>query len=104
MALVYLKLFSGRRSIDEQMRTFGTPGPVLGPFPFMQTAYGDRMKFDRSVVVELVQGLIYYDGTFYGGWSVIDGDTVCRSEDLQQRLETFEPSKAVQPWQGQLAA
>jgi hypothetical protein len=66
MALVYLELFNGRRSIDEQMRTFGTKGPVLGPFPFLQTAYGDSLKFDRSVVVELVQGLIFYGGTFYG--------------------------------------
>jgi hypothetical protein len=104
MALVYLELFNGRRSIDEQMRTFGTKGPVLGPFPFMQTAYGDRHKFDRSVVVELIQGLIFYGGTFYGSWSVIDSDTVCRSEDMQQRLETFEPSKAIHPWQGPLAA
>ena len=104
MALVYLELFNGRRSIDEQMRTFGTKGPVLGPFPFLQTAYGDSLKFDRSVVVELVQGLIFYGGTFYGSWSVIDSDTVCRSEDMQQRLETFEPSKAIHPWQGQLAA
>jgi hypothetical protein len=104
MALVYLELFNGRRSIDEQMRAFGTPGPVLGPFPFMQTAYGDRLKFDRSVIIELVDGLIYYGGTFYGGWSVIDEDTVCRSEDLQQRLETFEPTQAIHPWQGQLAA
>jgi hypothetical protein len=104
MTLVYLELFNGRRSIDEQMRAFGTPGPVLGPFPFMQTAYGDRLKFDRSVIIELIDGLIYYGGTFYGGWSVIDEDTVCRSEDLQQRLETFEPTQAIHPWQGQLAA
>ena len=104
MALVYLELFNGRRSIDEQMRTFGTKGPVLGPFPFLQTAYGDSLKFDRSVVVELIQGLIFYGGTFYCSWSVIDSDTVYRSEDMQQRLETFEPSKAIHPWQGQFAA
>jgi hypothetical protein len=102
--LVYLELFNGRRSIDEQMRSFGTPGPVLGPFPFVKTDCGDRLKFDRDVVVELTLGLFYYGDTFYGGVSVIDTDTVCRSEDLQQRLETFEPSKTVQPWRGQLAA
>jgi hypothetical protein len=48
--------------------------------------------------------LIFYGGTFYGSWSVIDSDTVYRSEDMQQRLETFEPSKAIHPWQGQFAA
>jgi len=34
MALVYLELFNGRRSIDEQMRTFGTKGLSLVPSPF----------------------------------------------------------------------
>lgn len=77
---------------------------MLGPFPFMQTIYGDCLKFDRSVVVEPIDGLFYYGGTFFGGWSVIAADTVCRSEDLQQRLETFEPAKAIHPWQRQLAA
>lgn len=104
MALVYLELFNGRSTVDEQMRRFGKPGPVLGPFPFLQTTYGDNLKFDRSMMIDLVQGLIYYAGTFYSDWSVIDGDTVCRSEDLQQRLETFDPAKAVHPWAGQLAA
>jgi hypothetical protein len=54
--------------------------------------------------VEPIDGLFYYGGTFFGGWSVIAADTVCRSEDLQQRLETFEPAKTIHPWQRQLAA
>jgi hypothetical protein len=76
------------------MSDFGDRGPILGPFPFFQTTYGDSLKFGMDTMVTLVQGLIFYGGTWYGDWSVISQDTVVQNDNLKCRVESFDPAKA----------
>lgn len=92
--MVYLELFHGRKAVDEDMSDWGAQGPVLGPFPFLQTTYGDSLKFGKSTMLTLVQGLIFYAGTWYGDWSVISQDTVMQQDNLKCRVELFDPAKA----------
>ena len=96
---VYLRLFHGQRDPDEDLEEWGSEGPVIGPFAFVQVTYMCDVKFAASPEVmerffpdvmsgwrarDLanargplcdwrfdVQGdLILYDGVYYGDWSI----------------------------------
>lgn len=41
---VYLELFHGRRSLDQDMDDWGLEGPILGPFDWVHTTYGSEIK------------------------------------------------------------
>ena len=70
----YLKLFHGRERPDEPLDDWGEPGPIFGPYPFFHTTYQSDIKFDDDRgVLRIVGDLVYYDGMFYGDWSVFDG-------------------------------
>jgi hypothetical protein len=90
--MVFLELFHGRETVDEEMEDFGSQGPVIGPLPFLHTTYGDCLKFGEGMV-GLVQGLIFYDGIFYGDWSVISEDLVQATPSLKCRVEAFDETK-----------
>jgi hypothetical protein len=49
--MVYLQLFHGRKTPDEQMSGWGTEGPVLGPFPFVHSTYGSDIKVDSDAPI-----------------------------------------------------
>jgi hypothetical protein len=60
--MVYLELFNGRKTPDEQMSDWGTEGPILGPFPFVHSTYATDIKIDAEAPWFLIDGLLYYDG------------------------------------------
>ena len=66
--MVYLELFHGRETVDEEMDDLGSQGPVIGPLPFLHTTYGD--------------------------WSVISEDFVQATPSLLSRVEAFNDGKA----------
>lgn len=94
---VYLELFHGRKSVDEQLNDWGSQGPILGPFKYVHTTYATDIKIETvdgvDGVPRLNNELLYYDGTYYGDWSTFGG------EDLQIgdtcRVRPFEGVKAV---------
>ncbi len=69
---IYIHLFHGRKTPDEQLEDWGHDGPVLGPFPFAHITYNTDIKLDNEAFHELrfVDDLLYYDGVYYGDWSV----------------------------------
>lgn len=92
--MAYLKLFHGRDSPDTELSGWGEDGPIFGPFPYFHTTYGVEIKFDEDEchVLPIVEELVYYDGMFYGDWSVIDGPVDASEQSL---IAEFQPSLAL---------
>ncbi|MCA9078012.1 MAG: hypothetical protein R3C02_26340 [Planctomycetaceae bacterium] len=98
----YLKLFHGRERPDEQLDDWGEPGPIFGPYPYFHATYQSDIKFeDERGVLTIVGDLVYYDGMFYGDWSVFDGPV---SDEDAHRHILFESDKAVVPDKFRLCA
>ena len=91
--MAFLRLFHGRRNRDEDMNVWGQPGPSFGPFPFFHTTYHSDIKFDEQngFALEIIDGLVFYDGWYYGDWTVTD------LPDSADELRMFDPQKAVLP-------
>ena len=77
MDQVVIHLFHGRKSPSKDMDDHGTEGPWLGPFDYVHFTYMSDIKiannnhgesFDDRLRIH--EGLIYYDGVFYGDFSV----------------------------------
>jgi len=94
--MIYLYLFHGRKNPDEQMDDWGEDGPTLGPLQYVHTTYRDDIKVlaagaADSVVLSTVGDCLYYDGMYYGDWSVYEADSPTR--DLVQ----IDEAKATVP-------
>lgn len=95
---LYLELFHGRADRHQSMEDWGREGPILGPFHYAHTTYADDIKLALCSAAEecelqVVDGLVYYDGAWYGDWSVFVG----LNEAAAARLAPFEKDKAVPP-------
>lgn len=80
---VWLHLFHGRDTVDEDMDDWGYDGPTIGPLEFVHTTYGDNIKFhftyhadavefglEQDEMINLVEGCFPFQGKFYGDYSV----------------------------------
>lgn len=96
---LYVMLFHGRKRKNEDLDNWGSDGPILGPFHWVHTTYGGNHKLghgpegDTLGELYLDDDLIYYDGVWYGDWSVI---THLDGLD-RKRVATFELSKSTPP-------
>ena len=93
---LYLKLFHGRSHPEEELDDWGADGPIFGPSPFFHTTYGWLVKFSEEgddAVLYLSDDMLYYDGVWYGDWSIFGEDVDLG--DLKARLTEFDPGKAV---------
>jgi hypothetical protein len=84
------------------MDDWGEQGPVFGPYDWAHTTYGSNLKLgkDSDNLDDLPvsgDGLIYYDGLYYGDWSVFGKDVLANDKGLQARLVPFEQDKAITP-------
>ena len=94
---VYIELFHGRKTPDEELRDWGAEGPVLGPFGWVHMTYGSDIKCGDhephgDAVFELLlrkDGLVEYQGVFYGDWSVFDKAVLDDSRELQLRRADY---------------
>jgi len=70
---VYLHLFHGRDSINDQLSDWGDNGPVLGPLPYVHVTYHSEIKIgDDYEPLRIVRDLVLYKGKYYGDWSIFD--------------------------------
>ncbi len=86
---LYLKLFHGRDSPNQDMDDWGFEGPTIGPLSFVHTTYATDIKvcfaneeterkffpnntlsYPDSVTFPVVEACIEFNGKFYGDWSV----------------------------------
>lgn len=97
---MYLQLFHGRTNPDQQMDDWGSAGPVIGPLNYVHTTYATNVQFgfaDESKSagwLTIIDGLIYYDGVFYGDWSTFAQEL---DEEHRARLIEFDQAKAKTP-------
>jgi hypothetical protein len=99
---VYIELFHGRTPKDQQMDDFGMKGPIFGPFFFVHTTYGDHIKLgheEGSDFLRTDDNMIYYDGIWYGDWSVFTANALNynyeqEAEEFWKRLVPFCERKA----------
>ena len=101
---LFLELFHGRPTPDETMEDWGEEGPVFGPFQYVHITYGEHIKMglmpnDLNEVADLYcnQGLIYYNGLYYGDCSVFSGQFLLSEPQIQGRHQPFQASLALLP-------
>lgn len=92
---VYIQLFHGRHTPDEELDDWGFDGPVLGPFPWFHMTYGCDVKLgDDPIVVTGKEidfpvpdndGFIQFLGSYYGDMSIVDRATIRKSPELLKR-------------------
>jgi hypothetical protein len=87
---VYVYLFHGRRSIEEDMDDWGESGPTFGPFPYFHVTYAFECKCDDDVIFNVVKDCIYYDGMYYGDWSVVSHTSL----EPSRVISVYEKEKA----------
>jgi hypothetical protein len=97
---VYLSLFHGRKTVTETLDDWGSEGPILGPFNYVHTTYGEEVKVGndakgRDGVLSHHNGLLYYDGMYYGDWSVFCPETL--TPEMQARIQQFDADKTKLP-------
>ena len=96
--MVYVRLFHGRTDPGQSMDDWGTDGPVFGPYEFAHTTYGTHLKLGKpdSDCDELFayEDLLYYEGAYYGDWSVFTNETLDKTGFT---VSPFEQSKADLP-------
>lgn len=95
---LYIELFHGRADKDRDMDDWGSTGPVFGPLCYAHTTYGNEVKLgkdgDEYGVLRVNDGMVYYNGIWYGDWSVFPASTFAESTDLQTRLLQFDEERA----------
>ena len=94
---VYIELFNGRSYPKEVLNNWGERGPIFGPFDYFHTTYSCEIKFGDGHVLSMVDDLVYYDGTYYGDWSVFSDSVIHKKDSLKGRLQSFDPAKATLP-------
>ena len=75
---IYIHLYHGRESMDEQLDDWGWDGPVLGPYESIQLTYGVHIKMHKADHFEdlgIADDLIYYDGYYYGDMEIFESDS-----------------------------
>lgn len=103
MSHLYLNLFHGRKTPDEQLDDWGSNGPIIGPCDINCT-YGtlrlfnppdlnlDRLQkeatFHANCEIHMDGGCFLFDGIWYGDWSVMDED------ELMYFMSTRQPGEA----------
>jgi hypothetical protein len=81
--MLYIRLFHGRKDPKKEMDEWGTGGPVFGPYDYVHTTYANLIRLGKSddSCDELIindRGLVYYDGFYYGDWSVFTEDLLSK--------------------------
>ena len=97
--MLYIRLFHGRTIPDQEMDDWGSNGPIFGPYEFAHTTYAWDIKLkkpdgncDELYIHE--EDMVYYDGVYYGDWSIFDA-TVFENSNFQTTV--FEQDKANLP-------
>lgn len=111
-ATMYLHLFHGRDFTDQDMNDqWGFDGPVLRIEGFHVTymstfRVGISERVSKSVDWEelnIVDGLLCYDGKFYGDWSILaegtDPELVAQAEDIDMSKLTPRVTPPVEEYQ-----
>ena len=100
---VALELFHGRTTPDEHLEDWGRRGPVfLVDYVHVTYLWDIKLGIPEPAGdgdLERVEDLIYYDGVYYGDWSVFPAALLEEDVELKARLTTYDAKKATPPKQ-----
>lgn len=85
--MLSIRLFHGRSTPDEALSDWGFDGPTLGPFTHVSMTYGCinvSYEDDQTFDLVIVDGLVVYDGKFYGDMSITTAEEPM--ERIDERL------------------
>lgn len=96
---VALELFHGRRAPNEQLSDWGTQGPVF-LVDYVHVTYQGDIKLGIPEPagdgdLRYVEDLLFYDGVYYGDWSVFSPDLL--DWEQKARVTEYDPRKAERP-------
>ena len=96
--MLYIRLFHGRCDPQEEMNDWGTDGPVFGPYKFIHTTYKNYLRLnnlnDNCEELYLSEDMLFFDGMYYGDWSIISEEVFDKSGFT---VTNFEQDKANLP-------
>lgn len=100
-AQVGIELFHGRTSPDEQLDDWGKQGPVF-LVRYVHVTYLCEIKLGIDEPagdgdLHFVDDLVFYDGWYYGDWSVFPASLLNRDPGLESRVATYDAKKAIHP-------
>jgi hypothetical protein len=92
-------MWHGRTDPAQNLDDWGSDGPTIGPLAYLhitylsdyKTAYNDRQpgRSRMDAWFTTVEDLLYYDGTYYGDWTVTsEPDPGVRAEEFDQLAAT----------------
>jgi hypothetical protein len=100
---VYLELFHGRHSPDENIDGWGFEGPVLGPFAYVHTTYACDIKLEEIDETKImpanlivVEDSVQYAGAYYGDWAVA---TATAANRMRKRINQTRKILSMRPEQ-----
>ena len=92
---LFLALFHGRHHPEEQLDDWGFDGPMFEITHF-HSAYGETMNFTAADGEEhdlhFVEGMVHYDGKYYGDWAIHLDDP--SDPSIKLRLQPFDSEKS----------
>jgi hypothetical protein len=108
--MVFLRLYHGRESLDEDMDGWGLNGPIFGPITHVHVVYMSNLFFTLQYISEntydpsdlakdpglldcsltIVEDLVYYNGIYYGDWEITMASTAVQTTP-------FKPAHAYYP-------
>lgn len=94
--MTYLRLFHGRKDPNQDMDSWGEDGPCF-EITYAHVTYMNSIKiksYELEVELQRVDDLIYYDGMYYGDWSVFYEGAV------HYPITKLDPEKAKLPPKG----
>ncbi|MBW7989290.1 MAG: hypothetical protein FVQ84_04635 [Planctomycetes bacterium] len=96
--MLYIRLFHGRTDPNQDMDECGSNGPVLGPYKYIHTTYKNYFRLaklnDNCDELFLHEDMLYYNGVYYGDWSMFTEEIFKKGEFA---TIPFEQSKANLP-------
>lgn len=100
-AQVALELFHGRSRPEQKLEDWGSQGPVF-LVDYVHVTYLCEIKLGipepaGAGDLHFVQDLVYYDGAYYGDWSVFPAELAKSKVSLVARIAPFNPTKANVP-------
>lgn len=100
-AQVALELFHGRSHPEQHLEDWGSQGPVF-IVDYVHVTYLCEIKLGIPEPagdgdLHFVQDLVYYDGAYYGDWSVFPAELAKSEVSLAARIAPFNPAKTAVP-------
>jgi hypothetical protein len=101
MKQVAIELFHGRTSPDEHLDNWGRQGPVF-IVDYVHVTYLTCLKLGIPEPagdgdLHFVEDLVYYDGIYYGDWSVFPASLIQAGDGLAHRVQTYDECKSHPP-------